>query len=94
MDEVFPFVSFELLNKLKIARPAPQRGNRYLKYKYEIEEFRKNYLEDKALEKMMLIAPQWKKKESRQLDSSVMKKLQFGEGIHTPDFDIFLIHIL
>lgn len=83
MDEVFPFVSFELLNKLKIARPAPQRGNRYLKYKSEIEEFRKNYLEDKALEKLMLIAPQWKKKESRQLDSSVMKKLQFGEGIHT-----------
>jgi hypothetical protein len=83
MDEVFPFVSSDLLNKLKIPRPAPENGNRYLKYKAGIEEFRKKYLENKALEKLMLIASQWKKKELRQLETSVMKNLQFGEGIHT-----------
>lgn len=82
MKEVYPCISFELLHELKIARPAPDKSNRYLKYSSEIDEFRKNYLEDPTLSDFMLISTDWKQVKPQRLDLSTMKMLHFGEGEH------------
>ena len=82
LEEVYPCVSFDLLRELKIPRPTPDKSNRYLKYSREIDEFRKNFLEDTALSDLMLLETDWKQVQPRRLDMSAMKVLRFGEGEH------------
>ncbi len=40
LESVYPCMNFELLQYLKISRPAPDKSNRYLKYSNETEKFR------------------------------------------------------
>jgi hypothetical protein len=82
MEEVYPCVSFDLLRALNISRPAPDKSNRYLKYSREIDDFRKNFLEDDTLRDFMLISTDWKQVQPQRLDLSGMKLLRFGEGEH------------
>ena len=83
LDETYPCVNFGLLRALNIARPAPVKGNKYLKNNAAIEEFRKNYLEDKALHQFIVPETTWKTVQPEKLDITLLKQLQFGEGCHT-----------
>ena len=81
-DEVFPCMSFGLLDLLKISHPAPEKTNKYLKYSQEIEIFRKNYLEEEALQNFMAIEKKWKQVQPERLAISETNMLRFGEGEH------------
>lgn len=82
LEEVYPCISFDLLSELKISRPSPVTGNRYKKYSLEIEDFRKNYLEDEVLSDCMQISTNWKEVQPQRLDLSTMSLLRFGDGEH------------
>ena len=79
LEEVFPCISNELLYELKITRPAPDKSNRYIKFRTEIEKFSQHYLRDAAPDFMQL-ADKWNETEPEMLDVSSFGKLQFGEG--------------
>jgi len=83
LDEAYPCVSFGLLRAMNIDRPAPEKGNRYLKYSDVIEQFRTKYLTDKALHKLLIPETAWKTTQPERLDTTLIKQLQFGEGTHT-----------
>jgi len=83
LDEAYPCVNFGLLRAMNIDRPAPEKGNRYVKYSDSIEQFRKNYLTDKSLHQLLIPETSWNKVLPCRLDNSLIKQLQFGEGTHT-----------
>ena len=83
LNELYPCVNFELLNALNIKRPAPEQGNRYLKYSEAIEQFRLEYLYDKDLQEYIDIDKNWKTEQPQCLDMCNSMQLQFGDGQHT-----------
>lgn len=83
LNEVYPCVSFDLLRELNIARPANEKGNRYLKYSEAIEQFRTQYLYGSDLLKIIRPAEVWKHQKPQCLDMSNSLYLQFGGGKHT-----------
>lgn len=82
-DEVFPCISLGLIQELKLKKPAPIKGNRYIKYWDEIEAFRKNYLQAESLLLLINIQQNWIEQKPKSLNSSKFKPLQFGKGEHT-----------
>lgn len=82
MEKVFPCVSFGLLRELGLRRPAPDRGNRYLKIRSGLEDFKVRFLTDGGIAAFMNIDQQWKTVQPARL-GSVKNELQFGNGKHT-----------
>ena len=80
LREVFPCMNFGLLRELKIQRPAPDKGNRYIKYYQELEQFKHNFLAGDKLNDIFLLEPGWRNVKPKRLDMRGMKLLQFGEG--------------
>lgn len=80
LDEVFPCVSFSLLRELRMQRPAPDKGNRYIKYQQELVRFKNDFLDGGRLNDIMRLDVDWKRVKPCRLDMKDMKLLQFGEG--------------
>ena len=64
---------------MKISHPVPDKSNRYIKFRNEIEKFRQNYLSNTAFD-FIQIAQKWNETEPEMLNTSSFGKLQFGEG--------------
>ncbi|MBP6609584.1 MAG: hypothetical protein KA206_00660 [Paludibacter sp.] len=83
-ENVYPCLNKALQRALHIPFPAPDKSNRYLRYREEIEAFRKAFLYDNALGSFMNIEPDWEKRESYSLlsENNKLNMLEFGNG-HT-----------
>lgn len=81
-DKVFPCMNKKLRRALNIPVPAPDKSNRYLRYRNEIEDFRKKYLLKSDVEKFMKLHPEWLRCEPYTLidENSTLTKLEFGSG--------------
>jgi hypothetical protein len=83
LGEVFPCISLGLMHELKLKKPAPIKGNRYIKYWEEIETFKKSYLQAESLLRIMDINQNWVEQNPLSLNASKFKPLQFGKGENT-----------
>ncbi len=80
-EEVFPVLSFELGRATRIVRPAPDKGNRYLKFRKEMESFRQSYLESEEVAGFMHLQKEWKRETPQRLQNE-KRELQFGIDVH------------
>jgi hypothetical protein len=85
-DVLFPCLNKNLQKALKIPFPAPDKSNRYLRYRNEIENFRKTYLMSSEIAEFMLLEDEWTTREAYtlQMETRSLNKLVFGNGeVHT-----------
>lgn len=82
--KVFPCLNKQLRRALNFPVAAPDKSNRYLRYRSEIEAFRKNYLLRSDVGQFMRIQPEWMQCESCVLTDEpvALNTLEFGNG-HT-----------
>lgn len=82
LHKVYPCLNTALKTFLKIPFPAPDKSNRYLKFKSEIESFREKYLQPAAVKHIFNLSSEWKKQSSLRLENE-KTDMQFGAGTHT-----------
>jgi SOS response regulatory protein OraA/RecX len=81
-DQLFPCIQHKLREQLKFPIPAPDKGNRYLKWMAELEQFKKDFLESPTLSEILTLALDWKVTTPKYFNTDPLKTLQFGEGSH------------
>ncbi len=81
-ESVFPCLNKGLQRALKIPTPAPDKSNRYLRYRNEIESFRKQYLQPEDLKEFMVLNNGWTSRECQTLltEGKLLNNLVFGNG--------------
>ncbi len=81
-DRLFPCLNKELQRELQMPFHAPDKSNRYLRYKAEIDEFRINYLQPYKLKDFMIPDSEWLQCEALQLPNPDhrLDMMAFGNG--------------
>lgn len=83
LSETFPLLNGEIKSVMGLGHLPPERGNRYIKYKEQIEDFKATYLMDERLLKKIEIASEWKQKAYKTYDTTGIKDMRFGNGVDT-----------
>jgi len=81
-DKVFPCLNKTLHRALNIPFPAPDKSNRYLRYRTEIDNFKKKYLYSTEIEQFIKVNAEWLRCEPYTLigKNSTLNTLEFGKG--------------
>jgi len=81
-DSLFPCLNKRLQRALNIPFPSPDKSNRYLRYRSEIDNFRKKYLYTNEVEQFMKVNADWISREPYTLidENSTLNRLEFGKG--------------
>lgn len=83
LKEVFPCLNKNLKKVLYIPDTIKDRGNRYLKFMKNIQDFRDKYIVEDFLNEIIVIELNWKKVIPAYFDTEKLKVLQFGTGTDT-----------
>ncbi|HEY5591067.1 MAG TPA: hypothetical protein VIK55_08615 [Paludibacter sp.] len=83
LDQLFPCIQPKLRAQLRFTIHSPDKGNRYLKWMAELEQYKKDFLESQSLAEILTLASDWKVTTLRYFNTDAIKTLQFGEGSHT-----------
>ena len=83
LSEVFPCLNPPLKQLLGIPYTAPDKGNRYVKFLHEAEQFKNEYLLNSDLSGVFEIASDWKKAMPQYFETEELIKMSFGTGTHT-----------
>ena len=81
-DAVYPCLNKSLQRALNIPFPAPDKSNRYLRYRTEIDNFRKKYLYSHDIEQFIKVNADWISRVPYTLinENSTLNRLEFGKG--------------
>ena len=81
-DAVYPCLNKTLQRALNIPFPAPDKSNRYLRYRTEIENFKKQYLYSNEIEQFIKVNTNWLSREPYTLidENTTLNTLEFGKG--------------
>ncbi len=81
-DVVYPCLNKTLQRALNIPFPAPDKSNRYLRYRTEIDNFKNKYLYSNEIEQFIKVNNEWISREPNTLidENSTLNSLEFGKG--------------